>query len=45
MKKEEYLRKLKYQLIDLPGEDLAQIEDFYEEFNQGMGDYFDKPVW
>lgn len=31
MKKEEYLRKLKYQLIDLPGEDLSQIEDFYEE--------------
>ncbi len=31
MKKEEYLKKLKYQLIDLPGEDLSQIEDFYEE--------------
>lgn len=31
MKKEEYLRKLKFQLIDLPGEDLEQIEDFYEE--------------
>ena len=31
MKKEEYLKKLKYQLIDLPGDDLAQIEDFYEE--------------
>lgn len=31
MKKEEYMRKLKYQLIDLPGEDLSQIEDFYEE--------------
>lgn len=31
MKKEEYLKKLKYHLIDLPGEDLAQIEDFYQE--------------
>lgn len=31
MRKEEYLRKLKYQLRDLPGEDLSQIEDFYEE--------------
>ncbi len=31
MKKEEYLKKLKFQLIDLPGEDLKQIEDFYEE--------------
>lgn len=31
MKKEEYLRKLKFQLIDFPGDDLAQIEDFYEE--------------
>lgn len=31
MKKEEYLKKLKFQLIDLPGEDLAQIEDFYQE--------------
>lgn len=31
MKKEEYLRKLKYQLMDLPGEDLSQVEDFYEE--------------
>lgn len=31
MKKEEYLRKLKYYLIDMPGEDLEQIEDFYEE--------------
>lgn len=31
MKKEEYLRKLKYLLIDMPIEDLAQIEDFYEE--------------
>lgn len=31
MKKEEYLSKLKYQLMDLPGEDLAQVEDFYEE--------------
>lgn len=31
MKKEEYLKKLKYLLIDMPGEDLAQIEDFYEE--------------
>lgn len=31
MKKEEYLKKLKFQLIDLPGEDLAQIEDFYRE--------------
>ncbi len=31
MKKEEYLRKLKFQLMDLPGEDLEQIEDFYEE--------------
>lgn len=31
MKKEEYLKKLKYQLMDLPGEDLAQVEDFYEE--------------
>ncbi len=31
MKKEEYLKKLKYELIDLPAEDLAQIEDFYEE--------------
>lgn len=31
MKKEEYLRKLKFQLMDLPGDDLEQIEDFYEE--------------
>lgn len=31
MRKEEYLRKLKYHLSDLPGEDLSQIEDFYEE--------------
>ncbi|MFR8547674.1 MAG: HAAS signaling domain-containing protein [Lachnospiraceae bacterium] len=31
MKKEEYLRNLKFQLIDFPGEDLSQIEDFYEE--------------
>lgn len=31
MKKEEYLKKLKFQLIDFPGEDLKQIEDFYEE--------------
>lgn len=31
MRKEEYLKKLKFQLIDLPGEDLEQIEDFYEE--------------
>ncbi len=31
MKKEEYLRKLKYELIDLPAGDLEQIEDFYEE--------------
>ena len=31
MKKEEYLKKLKYLLMDMPGEDLAQIEDFYEE--------------
>lgn len=31
MKKEEYLKKLKYQLMDLPGEDLKQVEDFYEE--------------
>ncbi|MDY3250486.1 MAG: DUF1700 domain-containing protein [Candidatus Choladocola sp.] len=31
MKKEEYLKKLKYQLMDLPGEDLSQIEDFYTE--------------
>ena len=31
MKKEEYLRKLKYYLIDMPVDDLAQIEDFYEE--------------
>ncbi len=31
MKKEEYLKKLKFQLIDLPAEDLSQIEDFYEE--------------
>lgn len=31
MKKEEYLKKLKYQLMDMPGEDLIQIEDFYEE--------------
>lgn len=31
MKKEEYLRKLKYYLIDMPGEDLEQIENFYEE--------------
>ena len=31
MKKEEYLKKLKYHLIDMPVEDLAQIEDFYEE--------------
>lgn len=31
MKKDEYLKKLKFQLIDLPAEDLKQIEDFYEE--------------
>lgn len=31
MKREEYLNKLKFQLIDLPAEDLKQIEDFYEE--------------
>ena len=31
MKKEEYLKKLRFQLIDLPAEDLEQIEDFYEE--------------
>ncbi len=31
MRKEEYLKKLKYLLIDMPGEDLMQIEDFYEE--------------
>lgn len=31
MKREEYLKKLKYLLIDMPAEDLAQIEDFYEE--------------
>lgn len=31
MKKDEYLKKLKYLLIDMPGEDLMQIEDFYEE--------------
>lgn len=31
MKKEEYLKKLEYLLIDMPTEDLMQIEDFYEE--------------
>lgn len=31
MRKEEYLKKLKFQLRDLPEEDLTQIEDFYEE--------------
>lgn len=31
MKKEEYMRKLKFQLSDMPGEDLAQIEEFYQE--------------
>ncbi len=31
MKREEYLKKLKFELIDLPAEDLEQIEDFYEE--------------
>ncbi len=31
MRKEEYLRKLKFYLSDFPGEDLAQIEEFYQE--------------
>ena len=31
MKKEEYLKKLRFFLSDLPMEDLEQIEDFYQE--------------
>ncbi len=31
MKRDEYLNNLKFQLIDLPAEDLAQIEEFYNE--------------
>lgn len=31
MRKEDYLKRLKYLLMDMPMEDLKQIEDFYEE--------------
>lgn len=31
MRKEDYLKRLKYLLMDMPMEDLKQIEEFYEE--------------
>lgn len=44
-RKEEEIKKKLQEQQNNGFYERQHIEDFYEEFNQGMGDYFDKPVW